>query len=197
MFLRRCGSLFATVAALAVGSLAIAGDDLPTVTIEGIQAPDEVSCYACENCCDGCADCGPAWIVQSDALFLHRSTPHDRVMITDSANRTLLNANEFDLGISAGWDISLMRQNILGSPWSIEGVYFGLDGWNAERGVERSAEGAVIRFIDPIGNIRYPVDVSASYRSALHNVELNAWRPVGNWGRLLIGFRYLDLARTA
>ncbi len=55
MFLRRCGSLFATVAALAVGSLAIAGDDLPTVTIEGIQAPDEVSCYACENCCDGCA----------------------------------------------------------------------------------------------------------------------------------------------
>ncbi len=135
--------------------------------------------------------------MQSDALFLQRSTPHDRVIITDSANHTLLNANEFDLGISAGWDISLMRQNILGSPWSIEGVYFGLDGWNAERGVERSAKGAVIRFIDPIGNIRYPVDVSASYRSALHNVELNAWRPVGNWGRLLIGFRYLDLSENS
>ena len=54
----------------------------------------------------------------------------------------------------------------------------------------------MIPFIEPIGNFLYPVDVSASYHSALHNVELNAWRPVGNWGQLLIGFRYLDLSEN-
>ena len=196
MFLRYRGPFIAAVAVLLVGSLAIAEDDLPTVTIEGIQAPDQVACCPCANCRDGCAGCGPAWLVQSDALFLNRSKPHDRVIITDSAGQTLFNANEFDPGISAGWDISLKRQNILGSPWSIEGVYFGLDGWNADRGIERSAKGAVIPFIEPIGNFLYPVDVSASYHSALHNVELNAWRPVGNWGQLLIGFRYLDLSEN-
>ena len=99
-----------------------------------------------------------------------------------SAGHPLLNANEFDLGTSAGWDISVMRHNILGSAWSLEGNYFGLDDWDATRGVERSAAGAVVRFIHPIGNVNYPVDVSASYRSALHSVELNGLAAAGRLG---------------
>jgi hypothetical protein len=190
--------LFAVVVVLALCARGAAGEDIPAVTVEGVPPAGEAVDRGCQNCGD--EQCGPGWSVYSDALFLHRSAPGSRVLITDSFGpnaRSLLNADEFNPGVSAGWDIDLMRRNILGSAWSLEGNYFGLDDWNATRGVERSDANIFVWFIHPLYSTGYPVDVSASYRSALHSVELNAWRPLGDWGSLLIGFRYLDLSENS
>jgi hypothetical protein len=104
-----------------------------------------------------------------------------------------MNANEFDLGTSAGWDISLMRRHVLGTEWGVEGVYFAVDSWDAARGVVNSPAGAVVQFQTPLGNTAFPADVSGYYGSALHNVEMNLRRDLGCWGQFLVGFRYMDL----
>ncbi len=130
--------------------------------------------------------CDPLWTVRSDSLLLNRSKPSDAILVTDQATAggaILLNANELEPGISAGWDLSIIRRCVLGTEWGIEGLYYSVDNWFASRDLVRSANGAWIRFQTPIGNGAYPSDVSASYASGLHNVEVNARREIGQWGR--------------
>ena len=83
----------------------------------------------------------------SASLGAARSGAHYPSTSVGPNARSLLNANELGLGVSAGWDISLMRRNILGSAWSLQAEYLGLDDWNAGRGVECSEPGIFIWFV--------------------------------------------------
>jgi hypothetical protein len=156
--------------------------------------------------CTGCAGtygreffgdcCGPLWTARADGILLHRSNPDDAVLVTDSflpGGNTLLDAANFDFDFEGGFDVSLRRHNIFGTCWDLEALYFGVDGWNAQTGAINSASGAAVQFAHPIGNIAYGADLSASYRSELHNVEINGWRPIRPWLSLLAGFRYMEL----
>jgi hypothetical protein len=149
---------------------------------------------ACGDCFAGC--CESLWTVRADGVFLHRANSRNRVLVTDqfaSGGTVLLNANELNPGFSEGWDVSIIRKNVLDTCWDIEGIYYSVDNWNASRGVVRSPSGAWVQYQNPLGNGFFPSDISADYHSGLHNVELNARREIGEWGALVIGFRYLDL----
>lgn len=157
------------------------------------------NCEDCSSCApEGCGAwftgyCDSLWTVRADGLLLHRSKPGNTVLVVNNDDAPIFNANEFDLGISAGWDISIIRRCVLGTQWGIEGLYYSVDNWSASRGVERSADGAWVTFEGYyIGN-DYPQDVWGDYRSGLHNIELNARRAIGCRGDFLIGFRYIDL----
>lgn len=140
--------------------------------------------------------CGPLWTVYADAIFLHRSTPRNAALITDSfapGGNELLNAADFKFDTEAGFRLGLVRHNVLDTGWDLEAIYFGIDGWRATTGVVNSPAGAVAQFVSPLGNTAYASDVWASYRSELHNVEVNGRKQVRDWLSILGGFRYLEL----
>jgi hypothetical protein len=169
------------------------GNDCPSSCVKNCGDCSSCATEACGCCFAGC--CDPLWTVRADGLLLQRSKPRDAILVTDQATpggNVLLNANELDPGTSGGWDLSLIRHGVLGTTWDVEGLYYSVDNWLATRGTQHSAAGAWVQFVTPIGNGSYASDVSASYRSSLHNIELNARRQFGP-GDLLIGCRYIEL----
>lgn len=154
-------------------------------------ATPEAACPELIEACDG-----PRWTVYSDALFLHRSRSDRAALVTDSfapGGNVLLNGADFSFDTEAGFRVGLIRHNVLGTAWDLEGLYFGIDGWKGTMGPVYSANGAATQFVNPLGNTVTPADVWASYRSELHNVEVNGRRPIRDWLSVLAGFRYLEL----
>ena len=146
-------------------------------------------------CFDDCC-CGPLWTFRADAMFLKRSTPASTVLVTDSfapGGTVLLNANQFNFPVTAGWDIYVARERLLGE-WGVEARYFNVDGFAAAITPVASAGGAVVQFTPGVGNVVNPATVSARFTSTLQNVEINGRREINDWLTLLAGFRYVDLS---
>jgi hypothetical protein len=79
-----------------------------------------------------CQCCPPAWTVTADALFLHRSAAQGYGILFDqSTGSELLNASQLGLGTQAGPRLILLRQ--LGSGYTLDLEYFGIDGWSTTR----------------------------------------------------------------
>jgi hypothetical protein len=182
--------------------LAYGGDEASNSSNNGngscLCGAKSCACGAEAEGCDGwfAGCCDMSWTVRADGLLLFRSKPGDRRLVTNSVQpggTSLLNANEFDLNVAGGWDVSVIRRGVLGTCWGVEGLYYGVGTWNASRGVVRSPTGAWVQFQTPVGNGAYPSDVFGDYRSSLHNLELNARREICPWGDVVIGYRYMDL----
>lgn len=151
------------------------------------------SCYSWYNYAGRCG-CAPPWRVQANALFLQLSRPSGAVLVTDSfqsGGNVLLNANQFDYDYAPGWEIGVTRY--LNPNWDIQFRYFGVDSWNSTAGPVTSANGGVVWFQTPIGNVETAATSTAAYTSRLHSFEVNARHPLNNRFAVLAGFRYVDL----
>ena len=141
----------------------------------------------------------PLWTVRSDYLYMKRSPQNARNLVTKSSGSSpgtvFLNANEFRFDYSPGWDVSLIRQNVLGTQWSLEGLYSSIDDWSASRGIVHSTGGAYVRYKNVLGTptTSTQADISGDYQSNLHNFELNVRRDICPRGAFLMGFRYVNL----
>jgi hypothetical protein len=167
-------------------------------TVPAAAAPAATAtapCGVCDSCgsCGGrycCCCCEPVWTAHADALFLHRSTPRDVLLVADADGLPLLSAGEFDFAYDAGWQIGLTRR--LSRCWSLEGNYFKVDSWNATAAPVVSATGTFTQYIDPIGS-ELPTEMTSSYRSELESVELNARHSISPSLDVIFGFRFIEL----
>lgn len=173
--------------------------DAPAPEAEG-AGPEQERCAA--ECGHGprgpCAAHGgyydPPWTVWANALFLHRSTPNDAILVTDTfapGGNVLLDASDFNFDYEPGWEIGLGRR--LGPTWGLEGRYFNVDSWRAVTAPVVSAVGSAVRYATPVGNVEFPNQFHATYRSELESVELNARRAVNPWLDVLFGVRFVEL----
>jgi hypothetical protein len=158
----------------------------------GAAVTDATPCGVCNSCESrgGCC-CDPVWTVHADALFLHRSTPRDVLLVRNSDRLPLTSAGEFDFQYDAGWQIGLTRR--FNERWSIEGNYFKVDSWNATATPVVSALGTYTQYVDPVGSDT-ETEMLSSYRSELESVEVNLRRDVGRRLDLIFGFRFIELA---
>ena len=127
------------------------------------------------------------------ALGLFRQGNDNITLVTDSftpGGNKLLNANDLNLGIAPGLDASVWgRYRMFG----LEFRYFGIFESSSSEGPVDSAAGAVVQYLNPIGNTAFPNIVNAEYDSNMHNIEANVrWWPFDRLS-ILAGFRYLML----
>jgi hypothetical protein len=128
-----------------------------------------------------------------DALFLHRSDPTSGVLVFNTNDPAQnLNANDFNFGTQAGFDVSLTR--VLENGNAVELRYFGVNNWDGRLDVA-TTRNDLLQF-----NAAVPVTaaagdaVTASYASRLHNAEVNLSHQFRDWLALAVGFRYLELS---
>ena len=131
--------------------------------------------------------------LQAGPLGLFRQGNDNITLVTDSftpGGNELVNANDLNLSIAPGLDATLGgRYRMFGA----EVRYFGIFEWSSSEGPLDSAAGAVIQYLDPIGNTAFPNIVNAEYDSNIHNIEVNLrWWPFDRLS-ILAGFRYLML----
>ncbi len=133
--------------------------------------------------------------LQAGPLGLFRQGNDNITLVTDSftpGGNKLLNANDLNLGIAPGLDASVWgRYRMFG----LEVRYFGIFEWSSSEGPVSSPSGigAVVHYLNPIGNDIDPNIVNAEYDSSMHNIEANVrWWPFDRLS-ILAGFRYLML----
>lgn len=132
------------------------------------------------------------WRVTADALFLQRSDLAAAVLVMDGIDDTeILNADDLDMGVHAGFDVSLLRR--LGNRFGIETRYFGIDGWDGQA-VAITTPGSLLQVNSTPP--RFPeagTFVEGCYASGLHNLEINGHWLLREHCALLAGFRYAEL----
>ncbi|MBN2581372.1 MAG: BBP7 family outer membrane beta-barrel protein [Pirellulales bacterium] len=177
-------------------------DETPTANQEDPAESASSCCQTPECCgresgdCPCCfcrCGCDPLWTVRAGALFLQQSKPAGQTLVTagfDPASTELINASDYHFDFHGGLDISVFRHTRVGD---LELRYFGIDGWESALGPILSPGGGVMQFINPIGNVSYPSEITSLYRSELHNVEMNYRRQFTPRWQWLAGFRYLEL----
>jgi hypothetical protein len=174
---------------------AIATDFSPSgASLDTSSFPDQVAPLQCPEADEiRCARSQPdVWRVTADALFLQRNDPAAGVLVIDAIDDTeILNANDLDFGVHAGFDMSLTRR--FGDRFAVEARYFGIAAWDAQAAtITTPGRLLQVNSTPP----RFPeagTSVEADYSSGLHNVEINGhWLIREDWA-LLAGFRYAEL----
>jgi hypothetical protein len=151
----------------------------------------------CDDCSTGLAACGvtscctPCWRFQADALFLDRvGGSHEPIASCTCDDETLVAVAEgFDPYIQAGPRFHLYRDvgPCCGPSWDAE--YFMINQWSRVRnfGGDLTLLGTAIG--EGTATVRYD--------SRLQSAQINASRPLGNWARHFVGFRWLSLDEDA
>jgi hypothetical protein len=142
----------------------------------------------------GCNHCpSDIWQITADALFLTRRDPASVALFMDETEDSeVLNADDFHLGVHAGFDVSLTRG--MAERFALECRYFGVDHWNASVNVP-TTPGTPLYSVGASPPVTVPAgtSIAASLSSELHNFELNGrYRGNDRW-TLLAGFRYVEL----
>lgn len=186
---------FSSVLLLLLSSgVLVYGEVIGTISDQhSVILPPTVGCDSC-NLPHDCRDVGcRSWRITADAIFLERSRPDSLVLMQDTTDPTRnLNADAFDFGFHAGWEVSAARQ--LPTGHEIEFRYFGVDQFDAMANVATNPAGGLVRIntnpptFDPAVQA-----IAARYESQLHNFELNLRRPWGESFTLLGGVRYLEV----
>lgn len=219
----RVCALLAVLLGLGVGTTAaraetveLAPDELDGATADGVPMPrlisDELSdewqkdgkqkCapYCCVGCC--CDDPCDCWSVYGGLLVLHRSDPNDAVLFSNALNPAQnFNANQFDFGFQAGYEVGVIRHNIL--PCHVCGLdlqagFFSIDGWSDTQTFSTTAPPTPVFtqiHSNPPAFFNGARDVTSTYDSRLSGFELNllkrsAIMPRVKW---LAGFRAFEL----
>ncbi len=139
------------------------------------------------SCCPSCCCC-PCWTVTADAMFLRRSKALRQTLLLDliAPNTSLLDARQLSFDCEPGIRLNFIRH---GDGYrDLEVGYFMTDGWHARANVQTPAMLMADRYGGP------PVQNAAvSYRSELHNVEINLCQYENDWLTPLIGLRYAGI----
>ena len=153
---------------------------------------DELSFPSCDDWCY--PDCDPLWTVRADSLFLNRSSPGSKLLLTDHDNFFNFDASEFKFPVQIGWDIDLQRR--LDGDWSVEGRFFDLGVRGANATAPQAPAGGGVLYAN--GNVAGifnlgAVNSSLNYESRLQSVEINLRRDYCPNLTLLAGVRYFQL----
>jgi hypothetical protein len=126
--------------------------------------------------------------VRLGPLFLHRQDNDSFGLVLGGVGTEYLNASELDLCWAVGWDLTVeARHGAFGG----EIRYFGVPEWSRSRGGV-SVPASSIPYITPIF-LSGTHEVSGSYESMLHSVELDfKWFPMDRLS-VLAGPRFLKI----
>lgn len=170
----------------------LADDQLPLVPVGFCgSAPACCDCCPPEDCCDA-----PEWYATADALFLDRTQHYAGVLAVDVfTNNPAVTGKALDFGVAAGPRLSIGR--VAASGMGVEGVYFGMQNWNAVAATPQDGVPFVFRVPGDLAHFArgfWLVDtINYSYGSKIQNVEANVFRRLGKLD-LLAGFRYFSLS---
>lgn len=138
-------------------------------------------------------DCwfGPTWTATADAVALRRGGPESLVLMQDAAAPARnLNADDFDFGFQAGWDLSLVREN---AGRGVELRVLSVDSWDAAT-TAIAGPPTLVRINNAVPFFLPGVTaVNATYDSELLSAEFNLRWQVSDCCTLLAGFRYFEL----
>jgi hypothetical protein len=123
-------------------------------------------------------------------IFLHRQNNDSQVLVTGPAvTSDILNASELDLCWAVGYDFTVeARRGAFGG----EVRYFGVPEWSRSRGGV-STPGSTVNYLASTISLLGTHEVSGSYESMLHSVELNfKWFPMDRLS-VLVGPRFFKI----
>ncbi len=137
--------------------------------------------------CEGCT-----WKADASVLYLHRSTPGSRTLLTDPSGAGLFDATQLEFPYEAGPRISLTALDCEG--WGFEANYFGIDGWSTTTDIPHGSlpSGRAFLVVDSVNKIPLS-DAHFESIARLYSTELNFRKPLfGNFS-FLAGFRWLEM----
>ncbi len=144
-----------------------------------------------EAWCQHCA--AESWRISAGALFLHRRDPSAGTLMEDAIDGTeQLNAGDFDLGVHAGYEVTMTRR-MQADRWAVEGRYFGIDHWNAASAAETTPGRLLQINAAPPVFVVTGTGIAAQLASEFQNAELNVHYRALERATLLAGFRYAEL----
>ena len=137
--------------------------------------------------CEGCT-----WKADASVLYLHRSTPGSRTLLTDPSGAGLFDATQLEFPYEAGPRISLTALDCEG--WGFEANYFGIDGWSTTTDIPHGSlpSGRAFLVIDSVNKIPLS-DAHFESIARLYSTELNFRRPLSENFSVLAGFRWLEM----
>lgn len=143
------------------------------------------------NC--GCEDiqytcCPPTWLVRAEALIWTRTTSSTQLLGT--APGAALTADDLNSNWAAGPRLTLQRNQLFGTCWDLELVYFGIDGFQARD----TLVGAVDLATNPPQFIGGGNATVFTQNSRLYNAEVNLRRQLTDRLTFLHGFRWMQFS---
>lgn len=151
---------------------------------EALQSPN----CGCEDIQYGC--CPPQWLVRAEAIVWDRAGLRSQVL--GNAGGTALNMTALDPGWEAGPRLTLQKQNLLGTLWGLELVYFQIDGYQAAGTL---TDATSIATVPPI-NIAGANTTNFLFSSRIYNAEANLRRGLTDRLTFLHGFRWLQFSEN-
>lgn len=133
--------------------------------------------------------CGPIWSVTAEAVVLQRTPTRAQNLFTspNSFDASQMNARDLNLSVGAGYQINVIRHDILGHDW--EFVFFQDDGFSTQNDFN-----SLTHMLTDVNGTGYLVNNAwARYNSALYSGELNMRKNCTEWFTLLAGFRMVQL----
>jgi hypothetical protein len=132
----------------------------------------------------------PRWSGRVGAVILQRGHLASAPLVLGVSGGTpngLVNANDFNLPISGGIDVGLLRR---GEYADVDLRYFGLDVRSAALGSSPALVGPFLIFPGNV-NVGLPVNLGVNYGTQLDSFETNLRRNVSHRWSILAGFRYI------
>jgi hypothetical protein len=132
------------------------------------------------------------WVVQADALALHRTSGCNRpLIVAANSGETVLETSDLDLGFELGPRLLLGHRTGPDRRWEL--VYFGLFEWSATVVAEEANNLDIPGTLVGVAQDFTAADQFAiDYTTRLHNAEANLVRDRDTWSALA-GLRYLHL----
>jgi hypothetical protein len=190
VFLLTCAAMLAAILDFAgAGEIPSAWDDVPDFGVQRVsadQADTSVPCSEEDPNCFGDPAFGSLWTVQAGVIFLNRtgatSTPSN---IRGNTGLPFPTIEEFEFPCAAGPQLSVQRH--LENGWSIEALYFGMDGHQSTQELQPFAGNGL--------NVPASALVPTIFRwdSRLYNAEINFRLPERPWITPFVGLRWLEL----
>lgn len=136
--------------------------------------------------------CAPTWTITADALFLQRSSAANEAILFDNGSEAeVLSTSDLGLGTQAGPRLILLRS--LGSGWTLDLEYFGIDGWSA---TNQAGPGDFLLIGDQSQRGPDVETAALLYASRFRTAEINLRTPGNSWIQPLAGFRWIGLSET-
>ena len=141
-------------------------------------------CHTCDGFC---------WKVDTSLLYIHRSSPGTRPVLSDTTTGgRLFGANNLDFDFEPGPRVSLTGLDCDG--WGFELNYFGIDAWSSSTDLPtgKLPGGSANLMVDSVTQVPLS-DAHFQSIARLYSTESNFRRPFcGNFS-VLAGFRWLEM----
>jgi hypothetical protein len=134
------------------------------------------------------------WAAQAGAVFMKRSTPASRPILSQSGGNQVVNTSDLSFDNEAGVDLRISRMLFLDCDLEIR--YLGIDGWDASHVGTVTANGVGV-FHDASGTASPALEIgdtaTTELRSFLYSAEANVSYHICHGWSAVAGFRWAEL----